>query len=41
MDTLEAAGVRIVIPTSEIRPGVTIGMVNDPDGNVVEFVRYA
>ncbi len=40
MDTLEAAGVPVVIPTSEIRPGVTIGMVNDPDGNVVEFVRY-
>ncbi len=40
METLEAAGVPVVIPTSEIRPGVTIGMVNDPDGNVVEFVRY-
>ena len=41
MDTLAEAGVPVVIPTSEIRPGVTIGMVNDPDGNIVEFVNYA
>jgi glyoxylase I family protein len=37
----EAAGVKIVIPTREVRPGVTIAMVEDPDGNVVEFVNYA
>ncbi|MEM7094228.1 MAG: VOC family protein [Actinomycetota bacterium] len=36
----EEAGVPIVVPVSEIRPGTTIGMVNDPDGNIVEFVRY-
>lgn len=41
MDVCEAAGAPIVVPTSEIRPGVTIGMVEDPDGNIVEFVNYA
>ena len=40
MDMCEQAGVRIVVPTREARPGVTIGMVQDPDGNVVEFVDY-
>jgi hypothetical protein len=25
----------------EIRPGVTMAMVEDPDGNWVEFVHYA
>lgn len=37
----ETAGVDIVVPTTEVRPGVTIGMVTDPDGNWVEFVTYA
>lgn len=41
MQACEQAGARVVVPTSEIRPGVTIGMVNDPDGNIVEFVHYA
>jgi glyoxylase I family protein len=41
MDACEAAGVKIVIPVREARPGVSIGMVADPDGNIVEFVRYA
>lgn len=41
MAACEAAGAEIVIPVREARPGVTIGMVADPDGNIVEFVRYA
>ena len=41
MEACEAAGVPIVIPVTEARPGVTIGMVHDPDGNIVEFVRYS
>ncbi|MEM9035146.1 MAG: VOC family protein [Actinomycetota bacterium] len=41
MAECEAAGVDIVVPVTEVRPGVTIGMVNDPDGNVVEFVDDA
>jgi glyoxylase I family protein len=36
-----AAGVKVLIPVREVRPGVTIAMVEDPDGNVVEFVNYA
>ncbi|MCK9518076.1 MAG: VOC family protein [Dehalococcoidia bacterium] len=34
----EAAGYRVVITEREIRPGVSIGMVEDPDGNWVEFI---
>lgn len=39
MAACEAAGVKVVIPIREARPGVTIGMVADPDGNIVEFVH--
>lgn len=38
MDACERAGAPVVIPVTEIRAGVSIGMVHDPDGNVVEFV---
>lgn len=41
MAACEAAGVKVVVPLTEARPGVTIGMVEDPDGNWVEFVTYA
>ncbi len=33
------AGVVVTVPVTEIRPGVRIGMVEDPDGNWVEFVE--
>lgn len=33
------ADVPVAIPVSEIRPGVRIGIVEDPDGNWVEFVE--
>jgi catechol 2,3-dioxygenase-like lactoylglutathione lyase family enzyme len=39
MTACEEAGVPIAVPASEIRPGVSIGMVEDPDGNWVEFVQ--
>ena len=32
------AGVRVLVEPTEIRPGVRIVMVADPDGNWVEFV---
>jgi len=32
------AGVKVLIDQMEVRPGVTISMVTDPDGNWVEFV---
>ncbi len=35
---VEAAGHKIVVPPTEVRPGVTIAMVTDPDGNWVEFI---
>ena len=37
----EAAGRSIVWPLLEVRPGVTIAMVEDPDGNWVEFIQMA
>jgi predicted enzyme related to lactoylglutathione lyase len=34
----EAAGYKVPVPETEIRPGVKIAMVEDPDGNWVEFL---
>ena len=39
MGACEAAGYKVAISMREARPGVTIGMVEDPDGNWVEFVQ--
>ncbi|MAC69334.1 MAG: extradiol dioxygenase [Gammaproteobacteria bacterium] len=41
MDKLEAAGVKIVVPSKTIRPGVKIAIVADPDGNWVELLSNA
>ena len=38
-EELAAAGITFVIEKNEFMPGVTIAMVNDPDGNIVEFVQ--
>lgn len=38
--TCEKAGAAVVVPIKTIRPGVTIAMVTDPDGNWVEFIEY-
>ena len=35
----EAAGIPFEVTKRELRPGVKIAMVRDPDGNVVEFVE--
>jgi catechol 2,3-dioxygenase-like lactoylglutathione lyase family enzyme len=35
------AGRKIVVPEREIRPGVRIAIVEDPDGNWVEFLQTA
>ena len=35
----DAAGRTIVWPRREIRPGVSVAMVEDPDGNWVEFLE--
>lgn len=36
---LEARGIALTLPKTEIRPGTRIAMVKDPDGNIVEFVQ--
>ncbi|HWS74018.1 MAG TPA: VOC family protein, partial [Quisquiliibacterium sp.] len=33
------AGAKVIIADKEVRPGVRIGMVTDPDGNWVEFLQ--
>ncbi len=38
-DACTNAGVAFEIEKQELMPGVTIAMVRDPDGNVVEFVQ--
>ncbi|MEM7540745.1 MAG: VOC family protein [Pseudomonadota bacterium] len=40
-DACAAAGVAFEIEKVELKPGVTIAMVRDPDGNVIEFVQRA
>lgn len=35
------AGHKIAVKETEIRPGVRIGIVEDPDGNWVEFLQVA
>jgi glyoxylase I family protein len=35
----KAAGSKIVVPAKEVRPGVTIAIVADPDGNWVELLE--
>jgi catechol 2,3-dioxygenase-like lactoylglutathione lyase family enzyme len=39
LSAVHAAGRKIVRPRTEVRPGVVIGMVEDPDGNWVEFIQ--
>lgn len=36
---LKSKGIEFALPEKEIRPGVRIAMVKDPDGNIVEFVE--
>ena len=37
-EACRAAGSTVVVDQVEVRDGVTISMVTDPDGNWVEFV---
>ena len=37
----ERAGIQFDVRKRELRPGLHIAMVRDPDGNVVEFVQSA
>lgn len=36
---LRAKDVEFAVPERDMRPGVRIAMVKDPDGNIVEFVE--
>lgn len=36
-----AAGAKIVVPAKEVRPGITIAIIADPDGNWVELLETA
>lgn len=36
---LQKSGIEFTVPEKELRPGVRIAMVKDPDGNIVEFVE--
>ena len=38
-DACAAAGHKLLVPVTEIRPGTTIAIVEDPDGNWVEFLQ--
>jgi predicted enzyme related to lactoylglutathione lyase len=34
-----AAGAKIVVPVKVVRPGITIAIIADPDGNWVELLQ--
>jgi catechol 2,3-dioxygenase-like lactoylglutathione lyase family enzyme len=36
---MKRKGIEFALPEKELRPGVRIAMVKDPDGNIVEFVE--
>ena len=38
-DACSAAGYKVAWTVRELRPGVTVSMVEDPDGNWVEFLK--
>ena len=39
VESCAAAGYAVAVAPTELRPGVRIAMVEDPDGNWVEFVQ--
>ena len=39
VDSCRDQGVTVKVPPQEVRPGVRIAMVEDPDGNWVEFLE--
>ena len=41
LDTIQMAELPIVLPATELGNGAVIAMVEDPDGNIVEFVQEA
>lgn len=41
VDKAEAAGSQIIVSAKEVRPGITIAIIADPDGNWVELLENA
>jgi catechol 2,3-dioxygenase-like lactoylglutathione lyase family enzyme len=39
-DELKKKGTRFALEKTETRPGVQVAMVEDPDGNIVEFLQF-
>jgi len=37
----EDAGYQVILPVTEFRPGVSIAIIEDPDGNWVEFIQMS
>jgi catechol 2,3-dioxygenase-like lactoylglutathione lyase family enzyme len=37
----ETAGYKVAVQPRELRAGITISIVEDPDGNLVEFLQVA
>lgn len=40
-ESCRAAGHKVTVGPLELRPGVTISIVEDPDGNLVEFLQLS
>ena len=40
-DAVRDAGYTVVVPARELRAGISISIVEDPDGNWVEFLQVA
>jgi glyoxylase I family protein len=38
-EAVKAAGHKVAVPVTALRPGITISIVEDPDGNWVEFLQ--
>ena len=38
-DACASAGYKVAMPVTEIRPGISISMIEDPDGNWVELLH--
>jgi predicted enzyme related to lactoylglutathione lyase len=36
----QAAGSQVIVAPTEIRPGVKAAVVEDPDGNTLEFMQF-
>lgn len=41
VDRASAAGSKIIVAAKEVRPGITIAIIADPDGNWVELLENA